>query len=76
MTSLPAAILGLSDRGVLRESAAADVVIFDPGVIEDLATLEEPRKRARGVETVLVNGRTVYRAGALTGALPGIALRR
>jgi N-acyl-D-amino-acid deacylase len=76
MTSLPAAILGLSDRGVLREGASADVVIFDPGAIEDLATLDEPRKRARGVEAVLVNGRTVYREGALTGVLPGIALRR
>jgi N-acyl-D-amino-acid deacylase len=51
-------------------------VVFDPDVIEDRATLEEPRLRARGVEIVLVNGKAVYRAGALTGALPGVALRR
>ena len=76
MTSLPASILGLEDRGVLREGAFADVVIFDPELIEDRATLEEPRLRANGVETVLVNGRAVYRAGTLTGALPGVALRR
>jgi N-acyl-D-amino-acid deacylase len=75
MTSLPASILGLEDRGVLREGAFADVVIFDPELIEDRATLEEPRLRANGVETVLVNGRAVYRAGTLTGALPGVALR-
>ena len=76
MTSLPASILGLEDRGVLREGAFADVVVFDPELIEDRATLEEPRLRAQGVEMVFVNGRAVYRAGALTGALPGVALRR
>ncbi len=76
MTSLPASILGLEDRGVLREGAFADVVVFDPDLIEDRATLEEPRLPARGVEMVLVNGKAVYRGGALTGALPGVALRR
>ena len=76
MTSLPASILGLEDRGVLREGAFADAVVFDPELIEDRATLEEPRLRAQGVEMVFVNGRAVYRAGALTGALPGVALRR
>jgi len=75
MTSLPASILGLEDRGTLREGAFADVVVFDPDAIEDRASLEEPRLRARGVEMVLVNGKAVYRAGALTGALPGVALR-
>jgi N-acyl-D-aspartate/D-glutamate deacylase len=76
MTSLPASILGLEDRGVLREGAFADAVVFDPELIEDRASLEEPRLRAQGVEMVLVNGKVVYRAGALTGALPGVALRR
>jgi N-acyl-D-amino-acid deacylase len=76
MTSLPASILGLEDRGILREGAFADVVVFDPELVEDRATLEEPRLRAQGVEMVLVNGRAVYRAGTLTGALPGVALRR
>jgi N-acyl-D-amino-acid deacylase len=76
MTSLPASILGLEDRGVLREGARADVVVFDPEAVEDRASLEEPRARARGIEIVLVNGKVVYRTGALTGALPGTALRR
>ena len=76
MTSLPASILGLEDRGVLREGARADVVVFDPEAVEDRASLEEPRARARGIEIVLVNGKVVYRSGALTGALPGTALRR
>ncbi len=76
MTSLPASILGLRDRGVLREGAFADVVVFDPDAIEDRATLEEPRRRATGVDAVLVNGRVVCRNGALTGTLPGAVLRR
>jgi N-acyl-D-amino-acid deacylase len=76
MTSLPASILGLPDRGVLREGARADVVVFDAGTVEDRATLEEPRLRAQGVETVFVNGRAAYRNGALTGALSGVALYR
>ncbi len=76
MTSLPASILGLLDRGVLREGAFADVVVFDPAAVSDRATLEEPRLRAQGVDLVLVNGRAVYRKGAVTGALPGVALFR
>ncbi len=76
MTSLPASILGLRDRGVLREGAWADVVVFDADAIEDRATLEDPRLPARGMEAVLVNGKAVYRNGALTGALPGVSLFR
>jgi N-acyl-D-aspartate/D-glutamate deacylase len=75
MTSLPASILGLEDRGVLRGGAHADVVVFDPEAIEDRATLEEPRLKARGIDVVFVNGRRVYRGGALTGARPGVVLR-
>ena len=76
MTSLPASILGLPDRGVIREGAWADVVVFDAGAIDDRATLEEPRLRAQGVEAVFVNGRAVYRNGGLTGTLSGVALSR
>jgi N-acyl-D-amino-acid deacylase len=75
MTSLPASILGLEDRGVLREGACADVVVFDPELIEDRASFEEPRIKAKGVELVFVNGKAVFRVGALTRALPGVALR-
>jgi N-acyl-D-aspartate/D-glutamate deacylase len=76
MTSLPASILGLPDRGVIREGAWADVVVFDAGAIDDRATLEEPRLRAQGVEAVFVNGRAVYRNGGLIGTLSGVALSR
>jgi N-acyl-D-aspartate/D-glutamate deacylase len=76
MTSLPAAILGLHDRGVLREGAFADIVVFDSEAIIDRATLEEPRVPPQGMELVLVNGKAVYREGAVTGALPGVALAR
>jgi N-acyl-D-aspartate/D-glutamate deacylase len=76
MTSLPASILELPERGILREGAFADIVVFDNDAIIDQATLEEPRIPPRGMELVLVNGKAVYRNGALTGALPGAALRR
>ena len=74
MTSLPADILGLDGRGRLAPEHFADVVIFDPSEIGDEATLAEPRKKAKGIERVLVNGVTVYRDGALTGTLPGTTL--
>ncbi|MBL8699641.1 MAG: D-aminoacylase [Alphaproteobacteria bacterium] len=76
MTGLTAARFGLRDRGVVRTGAFADLVILDPAAIIDRASFEAPKKPAAGVETVIVNGRTVWRAGALTGARPGRALRR
>ena len=59
MTSMPAATFGLADRGVLREGAFADVVVFDAETIADAATYENPTRRARGIDRVLVNGETV-----------------
>jgi N-acyl-D-amino-acid deacylase len=76
MTSLPAELLGIADRGRLEEGFFADLVVLDPEAIGDRATLEEPRQPSRGVARVLVNGRTVYEDGAATGALPGKGLRR
>lgn len=76
MTGLTAARFGLRDRGVLRPGAFADVVIFDPASIIDRASFETPKKPAAGIETVLVNGTAIWRAGAPTGARPGRALRR
>jgi N-acyl-D-amino-acid deacylase len=76
MTSLPADILGLEGRGRLQVGAFADIVIFDPEEVSDRATLEQPRRKALGIDAVLVNGRAVYRTGTLTGALPGRTLRR
>jgi N-acyl-D-amino-acid deacylase len=76
MTSLPAAQFGLKDRGVLRPGAFADLVLFNPDTIADLATFERPQTPAAGIAEVMVNGRSVWRDGAPTGDRPGRALRR
>ncbi|MFO7769367.1 MAG: amidohydrolase family protein [bacterium] len=70
-TSLPAQILGLKDRGVLREGAYADLAIIDPATYGDRATFFEPHQYAEGVELVLVNGRFVVEDGELTWELAG-----
>jgi N-acyl-D-aspartate/D-glutamate deacylase len=74
-TSLPAQILGMQDRGLLRPGLAADVVVIDIKAVRDRATFEEPHQHSHGVEYVLVNGRFVVDAGSLTGDLPGRVLR-
>jgi N-acyl-D-aspartate/D-glutamate deacylase len=71
MTSLPAGILGFSDRGALREGFAADIVVFDPSRVRDTATFEKPKSYAEGVPYVLVNGVVVIDGGQHTGAKPG-----
>jgi N-acyl-D-amino-acid deacylase len=76
MTSLPALVFGIEDRGVLRPGAFADVAIFDPATIEDAATYEQPQQLATGVPTVLVNGVVVREDGQFTDALPGRVLRK
>jgi N-acyl-D-amino-acid deacylase len=75
MTSLPAQILGLRDRGQLREGFAADVVVFDPRTVRDTNSYEQPKSYAAGVPYVLVNGVVVIDKGEHTGARPGKALR-
>jgi len=76
MTSLTAAQFGLKDRGVMREGAFADLVLFDPETVIDTATFDDPKRPAAGIELVMVNGRTVWQDGAHAGARPGRALRR
>jgi N-acyl-D-amino-acid deacylase len=76
MTGLTAARIGLRDRGEVRPGAFADLVVIDPASIVDRASFEAPKKPAAGVETVVVNGRVVWRDGAPSGARPGRALRR
>jgi N-acyl-D-amino-acid deacylase len=75
LTSHPAEILALVQRGALVEGYFADVVVFDPATIRDHATFEEPRRYATGVLHVFVNGRQVLRDGEHTGELPGRVVR-
>lgn len=65
----------LTDRGVLKSGMWADIVIFDPNQIQDLATFEEPNQLSRGMEYVLVNGVPVIAKGRMTSTLPGRVLR-
>jgi len=75
MTSATAQILGLRDRGLLKEGMFADIVIFDPATVIDNATFEKPHQLSSGVRDVFVNGVGVWRDGKHTGATPGRALR-
>jgi len=74
-SALPAQRLRLTDRGVLKQGMAADVVVFDPEKITDKATFENPNQFSVGMDYVLVNGVPVMAEGKMTGALPGKVLR-
>lgn len=74
-SALPAQRLRLADRGVLKQGMWADVVIFDPAVIRDRATFENPNQLSEGMQYVLVNGVAVIEGGKATDALPGKVLR-
>ncbi len=76
MTSLPAEVLGLADRGMLVAGRWADVVIFDPDTVADRATFEDPFQYPDGIDTVIVNGQVVLDEGRHTGERPGHVLRR
>jgi N-acyl-D-aspartate/D-glutamate deacylase len=71
MTGLPASILGLKDRGLLKEGMAADIVLFDPETVIDKATYQEPFQYPAGIPFVIVNGIVVIDGGQHTGARPG-----
>ncbi len=75
-TSLPAQIMDLRDRGMLKEGFHADIVIFDLEEIRDTATVFEPHQHAEGIEYVLVNGTFVVENGELTWKRPGKILSR
>lgn len=75
MTSLPAQLLGLRDRGLVREGMWADLVLFDPHRVEEGATYADPCRPPRGIEYVLVNGEVAVERGQPIGALAGQVLR-
>ena len=74
-SALPAQRMRLADRGVLKAGMWADVVMFDPETVRDLATFENPNQLSEGMDYVLVNGIPVIDQGKMTGALPGQVLR-
>jgi N-acyl-D-amino-acid deacylase len=75
LTSLPADNLKLQRRGALKPGHYADVVVFDPGTIQDHATFEKPHQYSTGVKHVFVNGVQVLKDGEHTGATPGRFVR-
>ncbi|MBI3665405.1 MAG: amidohydrolase family protein, partial [Acidobacteria bacterium] len=76
MTSLPARTFGFRDRGQVREGFWADLLIFDPARVADLATFEKPHQYSAGFDYVLVNGVTVIEEGRAGDARPGRVVRR
>ena len=76
MTGKPAARFNLTDRGVIREGAWADLVLFDPAGITDRATYTEPHQYPAGIPYVIVNGVITIDKGEHTGALAGQVLKR
>ena len=74
-SALPAERMRLTDRGVLKKGMWADIVVFDPAAIRDLATFEQPNQLSEGMQFVLVNGVPVITNGKQTNALPGKVLR-
>jgi N-acyl-D-amino-acid deacylase len=76
MTSLPAARFGLTGRGMIEQGAAADIVVFDPETIDDVATYDDPRRYPAGIQHVVVNGAIAVEDGRQTAARTGSLLRR
>lgn len=76
MTSLPAQMLGLTDRGKIAAGMKADLVLFDPKTVIDRSTIEEPLAAPEGIDSVMVNGKWVVREGKVQSERPGRVLRR
>ncbi len=76
MTSMPAARLGLKDRGLIRPGMKADLVLFNAETVIDRSTFEEPRRLSTGIHRVWVNGQAVWLGSASSGRRPGQVLTR
>lgn len=75
MTSLPARVMGLTTKGVVRPGMDADLVVFDPHTVRSEATYDDPTRHPAGIDHVIVNGEFVVRDGEMTGQTPGTVLR-
>ncbi|MDN4075329.1 N-acyl-D-amino-acid deacylase family protein [Fictibacillus terranigra] len=76
MTGAPAQLLRLKDRGFIREGYAADIVVFDPNIVKDQSTYENPLEKPVGIKYVLVNGQLAVKEGKYTGTTAGKVLRQ
>lgn len=76
MTSYPAMLFGLKDRGVIRPGAYADLVLCNPQRVRDRASFDKPRQLATGIETVFVNGRVAYTRGMAQPQFAGTIIKR
>ncbi|MDA8388073.1 MAG: D-aminoacylase [Nitrospiraceae bacterium] len=76
ITSFPAETFGLGGRGFVKEGFWADLAVFDPAALKDMATFEEPFRKAEGMVHLVVNGKAVMADGALTGRRPGRVLKK
>ena len=76
MASMPAARLGLRDRGLIRVGMKADLVVLDPKRVIDRSTFKEPELTSEGVSRVFVNGEPVWVNGKPSGLLPGVVIRK
>jgi N-acyl-D-amino-acid deacylase len=74
-TSRPASRLGMTDRGILRPGMKADITLFDPAAVRDVATFEDPAHYSEGIRFVMVNGQLVVDSGNITAARPGEVIR-
>ena len=68
---MPAAKMGLQDRGVLKEGMKADITVFDPKMIRDRGTFSDPHQYPVGISHVIINGAIIIENGEHTGALKG-----
>jgi dihydroorotase/N-acyl-D-amino-acid deacylase len=75
MTSAATRRLGIRDRGILQKGFYADITVFNPETVKENSTYDNPNQLSTGIEYVFVNGTAVLKAGKLTGATPGRALR-
>jgi N-acyl-D-amino-acid deacylase len=75
MTSLPARTFRFTDRGIVREGAAADLLVFDPARVQDKATFQNPHQYSEGYDFVIVNGKIAVEDGKLTEARGGQVIR-
>ena len=76
MTALPASIIGIKNRGLVKVGYKADLLIFDPVLVKDLATYEDPHLMAEGIDYVIINGALSKAQGEIGANLNGRFLKK